>query len=50
MGAALIYQRATSEADQRSADRLSTPVDGRQLLDDGLGDDDDCNWSTRAGA
>lgn len=41
MRAALIYQRATSEADQRIADRLSALVDGRPLDEDDPGDDED---------
>jgi hypothetical protein len=38
MRAALIYQRATSEAGQRIADRLSALVDGH---DDSASDPDD---------
>lgn len=41
MRAALIYQRATSEADQRIADRLSALVDGREPDDDDQDEDDD---------
>ena len=41
MRAALIYQRATSEADQRIADRLSVLVDGRTLDEDDPEDDED---------
>jgi hypothetical protein len=41
MRAALIYQRATSEADQRIADRLSALVDARTLGEDEADDDED---------
>ncbi|MBN9098848.1 MAG: tyrosine-type recombinase/integrase family protein [Pseudonocardia sp.] len=41
MRAALIYQRATSEADQRIADRMSTLVDGKEVRRDRPDDDDD---------
>jgi hypothetical protein len=41
MRAALIYQRATREADQRIADRLSTPVDGRPVDEERPDDDED---------
>ena len=41
MRAALIYQRATSEADQRIADRLSALVEGRKIDNDDQGDDED---------
>jgi integrase len=41
MRAALIYQRATREADQRIADRLSTLVDGRPVDDERPDDDED---------
>lgn len=34
MCAALLYQRATSEADQHIADRLSALVDGRETDSD----------------
>ncbi|MHA6797141.1 hypothetical protein ACVGVM_27050 [Pseudonocardia bannensis] len=40
MRAALIYQRATSEADRRIADRLSALVEGREVTD-GQDDDED---------
>ncbi|MCM3846053.1 hypothetical protein ND486_07585 [Pseudonocardia sp. DR1-2] len=33
-------QRATSEADQRIADRLSALVEGREIDNDGQGDDE----------
>jgi hypothetical protein len=39
--AALIYQRATSEADQRIADRLSALVEGREIDTDDQEDDED---------
>jgi hypothetical protein len=41
MRAALIYQRATSEADQRIADRLSALVEGREIDTDDQEDDED---------
>ena len=41
MRAALIYQRATREADQRIADRLSTLVDGRPVNEERPDDDED---------
>ena len=41
MRAALIYQRATREADQRIADRLSTLVDGRPVDEERPDDDED---------
>jgi integrase len=41
MRAALIYQRATSEADQRIADWLSALVDGRDDPEDDPDDDED---------
>ena len=40
MRAALIYQRATSEADRRIADRLSALVSGQELAGDDQDDDD----------
>ncbi|MBN9109610.1 MAG: tyrosine-type recombinase/integrase family protein [Pseudonocardia sp.] len=40
MRAALIYQRATSEADRRIADRLSALVEGREVTDDQDDDED----------
>jgi integrase len=39
--AALIYQRATSEADRRIADRLSALVNGGESSGDGQDDDED---------
>ncbi len=41
MRAALIYQRATSEADQRIANRLSALVEGREIDSDDQEDDED---------
>jgi integrase len=41
MRAALIYQRATSEADRRIADRLSALVSGQESAGDDQDDDDD---------
>jgi hypothetical protein len=41
MRAALIYQRATSEADRRIADRLSALVDGQESAGNGQDDDED---------
>ena len=41
MRAALIYQRATSEADRRIADRLSALVNGDESGEDGQDDDED---------
>lgn len=41
MRAALIYQRATSEADRRIAKRMSSLMDGVGPLDEGGEDDDD---------
>jgi hypothetical protein len=41
MRAALIYQRATREADQRIADRLSTLVDGHPVDEARPGDGED---------
>jgi integrase len=41
MRAALIYQRATSEADRLIADRLSALVEGSQTDDEDLEDDDE---------
>lgn len=41
MRAALLCQRATSEADQRIADRLNALVDGRETDSDDPEDDED---------
>jgi len=40
-GSRLIYQRATSEADRRIADRMSALVDGFDPDDDDPGEDED---------
>ena len=41
MRAALIHQRATSEADRRIADRLNALVNGEESAGDDQDDDDD---------
>ena len=41
MRAALIYQRSTSEADRRIADRMSALVDGIEVAEDDPDDPDD---------
>ena len=41
MRAALIYQRSTSEADRRIADRMSALVEGIETPDDDPDEDDD---------